>query len=608
MFQSFDEITDFSRSAMRVAQLRAGFAEAGIDGFLVPRADEHQGEYIAPSAARLQWLTGFSGSAGMALVLADKAVIFVDGRYTLQVRSQVDLSVFTPESSVEMPLAEWLRQNASGLRIGFDPWLHTLGEVRALRQALESTGGALVALKANPVDRIWNERPAPPKGAVSVQPEALAGKSAAEKLAELQAAIGEGGGDYAVLTDPSSVAWTFNIRGSDVSHTPLPLSFALIGRDGRHSLFIDPDKLDSAATAHLSALCELAAPEAFERVLRSAAKGARVLLDPSLGADRIAALVTEAGGTVVEKPDPARVPRARKNEAEIAGSRAAHRRDGAAITSFLHWLDNQTPGSVTEIEAAETLEAFRAQAAEKDGMPLRDVSFDTIAGSGPNGAIVHYRVNRESNRPLGAGELFLIDSGAQYQDGTTDITRTVPIGTPSEEMRQRFTLVLKGMIAIATARFPKGTRGVDIDVLARIALWKAGLDYAHGTGHGVGAYLAVHEGPVSISRRGMAVIETGMILSDEPGYYREGAYGIRIENLILTQAPSPIEGGDLPMHAFETLTFAPIDRRLIVPSMLERSERLWIDNYHAEVRALLTPLLESAAAEWLGAMTQPLEG
>lgn len=605
MFQNFDDAIDFSQSASRVERLRRILADQGLDGFVVPRADEHQGEYIPDCAARLAWLTGFTGSAGSALVLSETAYVFVDGRYTLQVRDQVDLAVFEPVSSVETPLSAFLEKQPQALRIAIDPWLHTIGEVKKLREILEAKGGALVALAGNPIDRIWNDRPMPPKGEVSRHPDALAGQTAEEKLAAIAAVLAEEAADAVVLTDPSSIAWTFNIRGADVPHTPLPLSFAILHRNARPQLFIDPDKLSAATGPYLGGLADLRAPEDFEAIL-STLGGRVVMLDPSLAAARIATLIEAAGGTVKPKPDPARLPRAIKNAAEIAGSRAAHRRDGAAIVAFLAWLDSCPPGTVTEIAAAEKLAETRAAFGQADGMALRDISFDTIAGSGPNGAIVHYRVNRESDRLLGEGELFLLDSGAQYQDGTTDITRTIPVGTPTEEMAQKFTLVLKGMIAISTARFPKGTRGVDLDPLARIALWKAGSDYAHGTGHGVGSYLAVHEGPQSISRRGMAVLEPGMILSNEPGYYREGAFGIRIENLVLTEPATDIAGGDMPMLSFETLTFAPIDRRLIVPALLVPEEIAWIDAYHATTRGLLSPLLDEAASEWLAKATAPL--
>lgn len=607
MFQDFDDTSDASETASRVERLRAALREAGVDGFVIPRADEHQGEYIPPSADRLRWMTGFTGSAGTALVLPDSAALFVDGRYTVQARAQIDGAVFTPESSVDTPLATYLGEHAKGLRIGVDPWLHTIAEVKALAKAMDAAGGALVPLPHNPVDRIWQSRPTAPKGRVTLQPVAYAGVEAAEKLAIIRKALDAAKADAVVLTDPSSVAWVFNIRGGDVAHTPLPLSFALVPNEGRPTLFIDADKLDGEARAYLSELVDIEAPEHLETALAAFARGKAVMLDPALSAERLARIVAQEGGRVVEKEDPARLPRARKNPVEIEGSRRAHLRDGAAMVAFLSWLDRQPAGTITEIDAAQKLEAIRAAFGERDGMPLRDLSFDTISAAGPNAALPHYRVNRASNRTLGDGEIFLIDSGAQYQDGTTDITRTVAVGVVPDEARRKFTLVLKGMIAIATARFPKGTRGVDLDPLARIALWRAGCDFAHGTGHGIGSFLAVHEGPQSISRRGMAVLEPGMILSDEPGYYREGAFGIRIENLLLTLEAEPIEGGDLPMHGFETLTFVPIDRRLVVRSLLEPGEIEWLNRYHAEVAARIGPRLGSEEdRRWLDLSTRPL--
>ncbi|ORE98322.1 aminopeptidase P family protein [Aurantimonas sp. 22II-16-19i] len=606
MFQSFDNPGDFSQSAARIDALRGVLKEAGVDGFIVPRADEHQGEYIPPSAARLEWLTGFSGSAGVAVVLSDRAAILVDGRYTLQVRDQIDLGAVTPLSSIETPLPAYLESEAAGLRIAYDPWLHTISEVETLGRIMAATGGALVALEANPVDRIWTDRPAPPKGRAFLHGDNLAGKSAAAKIGDVQAAIAAAKADLTVLTDPSSIAWTFNIRGADVAHTPLMLAFAIVPATGRPRLYVDPDKLDDGVSGQLSSLAEIRPPEAFEGELGEHAKGHAAGLDPHLAASWLATIVEAAGGRVVELTDPARLPRAIKNDGELAGSRAAHRRDGLAMVRFLAWLDRQAPGSLDEIAAAERLEAFRAEAGEAAGVALADISFDTISGSGPNGAIVHYRVNRETNRRLGAGELFLIDSGAQYLDGTTDITRTVPIGEPDPLAKTRFTQVLKGMIGISLARFPKGTRGVDIDVLARIALWKAGCDYAHGTGHGVGAFLAVHEGPQSISRRGMAVLQPGMIVSNEPGYYKEGAFGIRIENLVVVTEAEAIAGGDLPMHGFETLTLAPIDRRLIDRTLLTDEELGWLNAYHARVRDTLAADLAAEDATWLEAATRPV--
>ena len=608
MFQTFESEADPSKGAERVARLRAWLGQHGLDGFLVPRADEHQGEYVAARSERLRWLTGFAGSAGVALVLADKALIFVDGRYTLQVRDQSDMAVFTPESLIDTPPAAWIADNAAkGTRIGVDPWLHTIGEVRALRNAADKAGAEIKALDTNPIDAIWDDQPGPPLERVSIQPIDYAGELARDKLARLAAEIGRQGATHAVLTDPSSIAWAFNIRGGDVPHTPLALGFAILAADGLPLLFMDKRKLPIETEAYLTQLSDLRAPATLEAELARLAKaGARVALDPQLAADRLRAIVEDNGGTVVSAPDPARLPRATKNTAEIAGTRAAHRRDGAAVVEFLAWLDAQAPGTVDEIGAVTKLEACRRAAGEATQMPLRDVSFDTISGAGPNGAIIHYRVSTGSNRRLGADELFLLDSGAQYQDGTTDITRTVAIGMPTDEMRERATIVLKGMIGISLLRFPAGTRGCDIDAVARLAHWKAGIDYAHGTGHGVGAYLSVHEGPQRIAKTGTEKLLEGMILSNEPGYYKPGHYGIRLENLVLVTKPEPVPGGDIAMHGFETLTLAPFDRRLIAAWMLTREELSWLDAYHARVLAEIGPMVGGATLKWLEAATAPL--
>ena len=608
MFQTFESESDPSKGAERVAQLRGWLAERSLDGFLVPRADEHQGEYVAARSERLRWLTGFAGSAGVALVLADKALVFVDGRYTLQVRDQADMAVFTPESLVDNPPSTWIGENlAKGARIGFDPRLHTIADARALRAAAARAGGEMVALDINPIDVLWTDQPAPPLEPVTIHPIAFAGERARDKLARLADAIGRQGATHCVLTDPSSLAWTFNIRGGDVPHTPLALGFAVLGADGRHSLFMDKRKMGIETEAYLTQLCDLHPPRRLEPELaRLAAEDAAIALDPALAADRLRTIVEEGGGKVVQAPDPARLPRAAKNAAEVAGTRAAHRRDGAAVVEFLAWLDAQAPGSVDEIAAVTRLEECRRAAGEAAQMPLRDVSFDTISGAGPNGAIIHYRVSHATNRRLGAGELFLLDSGAQYQDGTTDITRTVAIGEPTEEMRERATIVLKGMIGISLLRFPAGTRGCDIDAVARLAHWKAGIDYAHGTGHGVGSFLSVHEGPQRIAKTGTEKLVEGMILSNEPGYYKPGHYGIRLENLILVTAAGPIDGGDIAMHGFETLTLAPFDRRLVAPWLMTKEELAWLDAYHARVLAEIGPLVGGATLAWLEAATAPL--
>lgn len=608
MFQTFDSAGDPSVGKPRVNLLRQWLADNGLDGFLVPRADEHQGEYVADRSARLKWLTGFSGSAGVALVLRDRAFMFVDGRYTLQVRNEVDLDIFAIESLVDNPPAVWIKDNlGKGARLGFDPWLHTINEVKALQASAEQSGATLVPLDMNPIDIIWKDQPAPPVAPVEIHPIGFAGELAKDKLVRLAAAIAKDGATHAVLTDPSSIAWAFNIRGGDVPHTPLALGFAVLAADGKNQLFMDQRKFSRTVAAYLTQLADLHEPGEFEAAIIALAKGgARIALDPVLAAEKLRMLVDDNGGAFVAAPDPARIPRATKNPAEIAGSRAAHRRDGAAVAKLLCWLERQKPGSLDEITVVTKLEETRRQTGEETQMPLRDVSFDTISGAGPNGAIMHYRVSRATNRKLAKGELFLLDSGAQYQDGTTDITRTVPIGQPSEEMRERFTLVLKGMIGISTLRFPAGTRGSEIDAVARMALWKHGCDFAHGTGHGVGSYLAVHEGPQRIARTGTEKLLAGMMLSNEPGYYKEGSYGIRIENLILVTPADQVEGGDIAMHSFETLTLAPIDVRLIRTDLLTREELHWLDTYHAWVLAEIGPMLDGETLAWLEKATAPL--
>ena len=608
MFQTFDSAGDPAVGKPRVAMLREWLAQNGLDGFIVPRADEHQGEYVADRSARLKWLTGFSGSAGVAIVLRDRAFVFVDGRYTLQVRNEVDLSIFSIESLVDNPPASWIKDNlGKGARLGFDPWLHTTGEIKALKASAEQSGATLVPLDRNPIDIIWKNQPEPPLAPVELHPIAFAGELAKDKLARLAGAIEKEGATHAVLTDPSSIAWAFNIRGGDVAHTPLALGFAILAADGKHQLFMDQRKFSRQVAAYLTQLADLHDPGAFEGAVAGLAKGgAKIALDPVLAAEKLKMLVEGNDGTVISAADPARIPRATKNQAEIAGSRAAHRRDGAAVAKLLCWLDRQKPASLDEIDVVTKLEEVRRQTGEETQMPLRDVSFDTISGAGPNGAIMHYRVSRATSRKLESGELFLLDSGGQYQDGTTDITRTVAIGQPTEEMRERFTLVLKGMIGISTLRFPAGTRGSEIDAVARMALWRHGCDFAHGTGHGVGSYLAVHEGPQRIARTGTEKLLAGMMLSNEPGYYKEGAYGIRIENLILVTAAEQVEGGDIAMHGFETLTLAPIDTRLIRTDLLNRDELHWLDQYHARVLAEIGPMLDGETLAWLEKATAPL--
>ena len=600
-FQTFKDASERDQSAGRVASLRAELKRRGLTGFVVPRADRQQNEYLPASEERLAWLTGFTGSAGAAVVLADKAAVFVDGRYTVQADAQVDKAVFAIEHLVDTPPSQWLAKNAkSSDRIGYDPWLHTSEGVERLKQATADAGAALVAVDDNPIDALWRERPAPPSGPVTLRDIKLAGESAADKLKRVRAELDKAKADALVVSDPQNVAWTFNIRGSDIAHTPLALAFALIPREGRPRLYVEPGKLDNATRAALEDIADIGTPDDLTRDL-AGLKDKTVRLDQASAVEALSKIVGDNGGKTVRAADPITLMKAVKNHAEIAGTRAAHLRDGAAVTRFLAWLDREAPkGALTEIDAVAALESFR-----RDTGLLKDVSFPTISGAGPNGAIVHYRVTRESNRELGSNELFLIDSGAQYEDGTTDITRTIAIGEPTDEMRDRFTRVLKGHIAIATAIYPENTTGAQLDTLARVALWQAGLDFDHGTGHGVGSYLSVHEGPARISKLGHVALRRGMILSNEPGYYKTAAYGIRIENLVLV-VDKPIPGADKGTLGFETLTFVPIERRLIDVAMLSDKERRWVDEYHEETLRKIGPQLEGDDLKWLEAQCAPL--
>lgn len=610
MFQSFENASAPQFGKGRVVELRTVLTELGVDGFLVPRADEYQGEYVPASAERLAWLTGFTGSAGVAMVTQDAAIVFVDGRYTTQLAQQVDAEVFAGGDLVATPPSAWIETNApQGFRLGIDPWLHTGVEVRRLEKALASIGGALVLLEANPLDAIWRDRPAEPLGRVSIQAENFSGLLASEKILDIAAGLRKAGAAAVLVTDPSSVAWIFNLRGKDVPHTPHPLSRAILKADGRAEIFLDKRKTGIEEEAYIAQMAVQKSPGSLGASLAAVAEGGgRILIDPEVAPHALALAIAAAGGVAVEAGDPAKLPRACKNTVEINGSAAAHLQDGVAMVEFLCWLDAQPPGTVSEIAAVTVLEEARRRIGEAMQNPLKDISFDTISGAGENAAIIHYRVTTDTDRKLDAGEMFLVDSGGQYVNGTTDITRTVAIGAVPAEQRRFFTLVLKGVIAISTARFPKGTRGVDLDPLARIALWKAGADYGHGTGHGVGSYLSVHEGPQRISRAAMQELLPGMILSNEPGYYRPGAFGIRIENLLYVREAEEVEGGDQPMLGFETLTYCPIDTRLVLTALLNSEELRWLNDYHARVRDMLMPLLRDAKAkDWLKAATKPLE-
>jgi len=608
MFQSFNLSSDSTESPARLAALRARLRARGVDGFLVPRADAHQGEMVAPHDERLAWLTGFTGSAGLAIVLADRAALFVDGRYTLQAADQADTALFEIVAIHETPAADWLEQTlAEGQSIAYDPWLHGKAEIDRLAKAAEARGARLVPLEPNPVDEIWADQPPPPMGAVHVQPEALAGENPAERRRRIGARIAEAKADAAVLTQPDSLAWLLSIRGGDLPRSPVALGFAVIGADGAVSLYMAPDKVDAAVRAHLGNEVTVTPPDRLGEGLDGLA-GKAVLVDKATCPLWVANRLEAASARLEWGEDPCLLPKALKNPAELSGMRAAHRRDGAAMARFLCWLDAAVGRSetLTEIDVVTALEGFRAGTGK-----LMDISFDTICGSGPNGAIVHYRVTRASNRRLHPGDLLLVDSGAQYQDGTTDITRTVAVGPVDMTARRPFSLVLKGMIAVSRARWPKGVAGRDLDPLARGALWQAGFDYDHGTGHGVGAYLNVHQGPQRLSRRGGEVaLEPGMILSNEPGYYVTGRFGIRIENLVAVTGAEVPPGGDRPMLGFETLTLAPIDRRLIDPDVLGAEDAAWLDQYHArvlaEIGAELDPDRDAAVLDWLAEVCAPL--
>ncbi|MGQ0675396.1 MAG: M24 family metallopeptidase [Rhodospirillales bacterium] len=589
--------------ARRLADLRAELLRQGLAGFVAPMADEHQGEYIARRAQRLRWLTGFSGSAGMAVVLAERAAIFVDGRYTLQVRGQVDVEAFEPRHLTDQPPGDYLAAHLkAGQRVGYDPWLTTQGAVERLAAACAKAGAELAAVESNPIDAIWRDQPPAPISPVVPHDLRFAGRGTAEKRQEIAGKLAAEGLDAAVISDPASIAWLFNSRGADVARTPLPLGFAVAGRDGTARLYIDPRKLLAETRKHLGNAVTVEPPEAFARGL-DALKGQRVLVDAASAGAAIFARLNQAGAKPVLGEDPCALPKAVKNAVELDGARAAHRRDGAALCRFLAWLmPRALEGNVDELAAAAQLESFR-----REGEHFRDLSFDTIAGAAANGAIVHYRSSPASNRRLEPDMLFLLDSGAQYLDGTTDVTRTLAIGRPDAEMRERFTLVLKGHIAIATARFPHGTTGSQLDPLARKALWDAGLDFDHGTGHGVGSYLGVHEGPHRISKVPNTVaLRPGMIVSNEPGYYKTGAYGIRVENLVtVTALPKPA-GGERELLGFETLTLVPIDLALVEPGMLGPGEAAWLNAYHARVRAAIAPLVDAPTRAWLEAATRKL--
>jgi Xaa-Pro aminopeptidase len=603
MRQTFTESTDPSFGPRHLPLIRAAMAAQGLDGLLVPHEDEHQNEYLPDANDRLAWATGFTGSAGAAVIMKDRAAVFVDGRYTIQVREQVDQGLFEIRDLVEGGVPAYLEQAAAGSVIGYDPRLHSPDALAGLKKAAEKAGAALKPVDTNPLDAAWGEaRPAQPKAAVVPHPVEYAGEESASKRARIGDALKGLGASATVITAPASIAWLFNIRGGDVIRTPLPLSQAIVRDDGTARLFLDPDKVTEDLPAWLGNQVSLEDPDALDGALAEL-KGAKVLVDPGQSSAWYFDQLASAGAEVVRGMDPCTLPRACKNAVEIAGTQEAHRRDGAALTRFLHWL--ATEGQINppdEKEAVAKLEGFR----EATGM-LKDLSFDTIGAANGHGALPHYHPSDRTNDRAKSGSLLLVDSGGQYLDGTTDVTRTVAIGEPTEEMRRRNTLVLKGHLALARLRFPAGTTGSAIDAFARAALWSEGLDYDHGTGHGVGVYLGVHEGPQRISKAPNTVaLKAGMIVSNEPGYYKDGEYGIRIENLEVVMPAELIPGGDRPMHSFQSLTLAPIDKRLVVLDMLSDVERTQLNAYHARVLKEIGPLVDGEAGEWLKEACAPL--
>lgn len=592
MFQDFADTDQRHLTPARIADLRTRLDTLGIDGLVVPRADQFQGEYVPACAERLNWLTGFSGSAGSAVILKTTAAIFVDGRYTLQVRDQVDLDLITPLQVPDASPHGWVEDNIhKGGKLGFDPWLLTIQDANRFEAACREAGAELVALDSNPVDAIWTDRPSVPANPVVQQPLQFAGVSAADKIRAVAEGLRDRGANACVLTQTDAVAWIFNIRGSDIPHTPAVLAFAIVHDDASADLFLDPARIDDdARDALTNANVRLSPPHNMTEVLQAlGAAAANVELDFPWAAEALRSTLKASGATVTNHESPCTLPRATKNRVELEGARAAHLRDGVPMAQFLRWMDVNAPaGNLDEISAAQKLEALRTQTGE-----LRDLSFDTISGAGPHAAIPHYRVSQTSNLPIEKDRIYLVDSGAQYVDGTTDVTRTIIVGTPTSEMKDRFTRVLRGMINLSRARFPAGTTGGHLDPVARAPLWEAGLDFDHGTGHGVGSYLSVHEGPQRFSKADRTELQAGMILSNEPGYYKAGEYGIRIENLLVVREAEAIEGGERPMHWFETLTFSPIDRNLVEPAIMTDAELAWLNDYHAQVVNKIAPRLDS---------------
>jgi Xaa-Pro aminopeptidase len=594
-YQSFKDASEGRFGASRLDSLRKLLAERGLDGFLIPRADEHQNEYLPASEERLAWLTGFTGSAGFAIVLKDRAAVFSDGRYTEQLAAQIDLTVFEARSVVDHPPAQWLATHAKpGSRIGYDPRRHTSEGLGRFEAVARKADLGLFASEPNPLDVLWEDRPAPPLAQVSLYPHKYAGVKSTDKVLALQQWLVAEKLDALMISDPTDLAWLFNIRGGDVLHKPLPIGYGLVPATGQPQLFMDGRKFSNAIRDKLADSIDITEPDAVLRTLTALGSAkARVRFDKDSASTALVDQLAASGGTADLGTNPIALRKAVKNKAECEGARQAQIRDGAAMVNFLHWFDTEaTQGALTEIDVAVALEGFR----HDTGM-LKDISFDTISAAGPNAALPHYRVNQTSNRKIGKG-IFLIDSGGQYLDGTTDITRTIAVGKPTAEMMDRNTRVLKGMIAISTLCFPQGTSGAQIDSFSRQFLWQAGLEFDHGTGHGVGSYLGVHEGPQRIAKTGTTPLQAGMILSNEPGYYKPGHFGIRIENLVLVEERA-IAGGERSMLGFETLTLCPIDRRLIKIALLTEAERQWLNAYHARVLKIIGPLVSGPVRQWL---------
>ena len=596
MKQNFDVKGGPQIGRENLPKLRAYLAAANLDGFYVPHEDEYQNEYLPDANERLAWVSGFTGSFGSALVLLDQAVLFVDGRYTIQAADQTDRDLFDRVAVPDPGPFGWMaQQDLTGKCIGYDPALMTPNDVTTFDTAVTKAGAKTQAVSQNPIDAAWSNRPAQPLEPVTAHSLNFSGQASDSKRADIGNTLRDAGADAVVITAPASIAWLFNIRGADVSCSPLPLARAILRCDGSATLFLDPAKETTGLREHLGNQVTLAPLETLETEL-DALQGQTISLDPALASAWFFQKLESTGATILRDQDPVLLPKACKNATELAGTAAAHRRDGAAVTRFLHWLDTKAQsGAVTEIDAALKLLDLRAVDAS-----MKDMSFETISGAGPNGALPHYRVSSASNRRLERGSLYLVDSGGQYPDGTTDITRTVAIGSPSSDMRRHYTLVLKGHIAMDRVRFPEGTTGTHLDTLARHALWQAGLDYDHGTGHGVGVYLGVHEGPQRIAKAWNSTpLMPGMIVSNEPGFYKEGAYGIRIENLQYVTPPEEIEGGDRLMLGFECVTFAPLARALIDINLLSSEERDWVDDYHQRVLSEIGDLVDGDVSDWL---------